>query len=274
MGTSNHSKFSIGLILGICLLLFLVLQCPSWAAERKTEIIIIGTVHKETQNFHIQDLVSILNKVKPDVILFEFPADMMTPSFEFKTVMKDSLEQQAVLEYVKKTGAKIRPYDIEGRNAFLERADYFAQQSRCNQELTGLANKKKLNSEAQKVYDLLIAAYSKREKIGDLDPSIINSFASDTAINENLWLMTQGIPEITRLTPELRGCEAFWDLFRAYWIRRNNQMIANIKRYGAEFAGQRLVVLCGYEHRCYLRSHLYDWRDDPPNYIVKEFWQY
>jgi hypothetical protein len=63
-------------------------------------------------------------------------------------------------------------------------------------------------------------------------------------------------------------------MFRAEWIRRNNQMITNIKRYSEELLGQRLVVISGFEHRYYLHRHLYDCRDVPPNYTVKEYWQY
>ena len=188
-------------------------------------------------------------------------------------MIKDSLEQQAVLQYVKETGAKIRPYDIDGRNAFYQRIN--AQESRCRPELNMSYNTKKLNPEAQKLFISMMGAQKNSEGIGQLSAGEINSFTSDTQINEKMWLAMQGAPEIIRLTPELKECEAFWDLNRAEWIRRNNQMVANIKKYGAEFQGQRLVVLCGYEHRYYLRSHLYDWRDDPlPTYIVKEYWQY
>ena len=119
-----------------------------------------------------------------------------------------------------------------------------------------------------------MAANGKRDRIGQSEAAVINSFSSDLAINERLWLATQGIPEIARLTPDLKGCREFWDLSRAEWIRRNNQMVANIKRYSTEFQGQRLVVICGFEHRYYLHSHLYDWRDEPPAYTVKEYWQY
>jgi hypothetical protein len=256
----------------ILLLTFLALTCLGGFAEKKTEIVIIGTVHEETQNFRIQDLVEILNKVKPDLILFEFPAELMTSSYEFKVVQKDSLPQQAVLVYIKQTGAIIRPYDIEGRNAFYQRTN--DQEVQCNQELNAAINNNKLNSEAQKVLDLLMAANRKRDAISQSDAATINSFLSDLAINERLWLAKEGIPEIVRLTPEMKECEAFWDLSRAEWIRRNNQMVANIKRYSTEFQGQRLVVICGFEHRYYLRSHLYDWRDKPPEYILREYWQY
>lgn len=128
-----------------------------FAPQAPTEIVIVGTVHAATPKYSVQDLVRILQKVRPDVILFEYPADMMTPAFEFKSMAKDSLEQQAVLEYVKQTGAKIRPYDVDGRNAFYERANYFARQRQGNQELNALIDAKGLGPEAQKIVDALDA---------------------------------------------------------------------------------------------------------------------
>jgi hypothetical protein len=265
-------KLRITSIMISCLLLLFVLSYFGKADEQKTEIVIIGTPHAETESFRIQDFVEILNKVKPDVILFELPAERMTSSYEFKIIQEDSLPQQAVLEYVKQTDAKIRSYDIEGRDAFYQRIN--DREIQCNQELNAAINKKRLDPEAQKIFDLLMAANRKRDSIAQSEAAVINSFLSDLAVNERIWLAKEGIPEIVRLTPELKECRAFWDMSRAEWIRRNNQMITNIKRYSVEFQGQRLVVICGFEHRYYLHSHLYDWRDEPPNYAVKEYWQY
>ena len=97
--------------------------------------------------------------------------------------------------------------------------------------------------------DALTAASARRDAIGKSDPLTINSFASDTVINEKQWLMNQGIPEIVRLNPTLKSCEAFWNLSRAYWIKRNDDMLRDIRHYSAEFAGKRLAVLCGFAHR-------------------------
>ncbi len=243
------------------------------ASQAPTEIVVVGTVHSATEKYSVQDLVRILQRIKPDVILFEYPADMMTPEFEFKSVLKNSLEQQAVIEYVKRSGAKIRPSDIDGRKAFYERTNYFALQRQYNQELSAQIDKKGLGAEARKIFDSLDAADAGRDAIGQSDPLTINSFQADAAINAKQWLMNRGIPEIVRLTPGLKSGEAFWNASRAYWIRRNNEMVRNIKRLAAEFAGKRLVVLCGFEHRYYLRSHLYDW-DEQPGYVVKEYWEY
>jgi hypothetical protein len=243
------------------------------APQTPTEIVVVGTVHSVTDKYSAQDLVRILHRIKPDVILFEYPRDMMTTRFEFKSIIKDSLEQQAVLEYVKATGAKIRPYDIDGRNVYYERTNYFARQRQCNQELNAQINTRKLSAEAQEIVNALDSANATRDVIGKSDPATINSFHTDTAINNKQWLANNGIAEIVRLTPGLKGCEAFWDVSRAYWIRRNNEMLRNIRRFATEFAGKRLVVLCGYEHRYFLRSHLYDW-EEQPGYIVKEYWEY
>ena len=163
--------------------------------------------------------------------------------------------------------------DIDGRKAFYERTNYFALQRQYNQELSAQIDKKGLGAEARKIFDSLDAADAGRDAIGQSDPLTINSFQADAAINAKQWLMNRGIPEIVRLTPGLKSGEAFWNASRAYWIRRNNEMVRNIKRLAAEFAGKRLVVLCGFEHRYYLRSHLYDW-DEQPGYVVKEYWEY
>ena len=239
----------------------------------RTEIVVVGTVHEATAKYTARDLLLILQKVRPDVVLYEYPADMMTPDFEFKSVDKGSLEQEAALEYVKQSGAKIRPYDIDGRNVYYARTNFFARQKQCNEELDARVDAKKLSPEALGILDLLQAANARRDALRLSNPRDINSFRSDAAIDEKQWMMNQGIPEIVRLTPELSGCETFWDQSRAYWVRRNNEMVRNIRRLADEFAGKRLVVLCGFEHRYYLRSHLYDW-DDQPSYVVKEYWQY
>jgi pheromone shutdown protein TraB len=52
------------------------------APQTPTEIVVVGTVHTATEKYSVQDLVRILQRVRPDVILFEYPADMMTPGFE------------------------------------------------------------------------------------------------------------------------------------------------------------------------------------------------
>ena len=54
------------------------------AGPSATEIVVIGTVHTATSRYTARDLIAILERVEPDVILFELPADMMTESFGFR----------------------------------------------------------------------------------------------------------------------------------------------------------------------------------------------
>jgi hypothetical protein len=135
----------------ICLLapLLVAFTGAGQVQHARTEIVVVGTVHEATAKYTAQDLLQILQKVRPDVVLYEYPADMMTPDFEFKSVAKGSLEQEAVLEYVKQSGAKIRPYDIDGRNVYYARTNFFARQKQCNEELDARVDAKKLTPDAR-----------------------------------------------------------------------------------------------------------------------------
>jgi hypothetical protein len=236
-----------------------------------TEIVIIGTVHVPTAKYGVADLVGILQRLKPGVVLFEYPPELMTENFEFKTIDAMSLEQRAVLAYAKESKARVRPYDIAGRNAFFADTDFFGRQAACNTELNAAARGGGLAAAARRLFDELQEANAARDAIGASDARAINSFDADTALNRKQWLMNDGIPEIVRLTPALSHCEAFWNLSRAYWIRRNNAMLQNIRRFSEQFAGERLVVLAGFEHRYYLRSHFYD-GEAVPSPVLREYW--
>lgn len=48
--------------------------------QAPTEIVVLGTVHAATAKYSVQDLVQILQKVKPDVILYEYPATNRGPN--------------------------------------------------------------------------------------------------------------------------------------------------------------------------------------------------
>jgi hypothetical protein len=259
-------------LLGLGGAIALAMGAATTAQQAPTEVVIVGTVHAATPKYSVSDLVEILRRVKPAVILFEYPPELMTTAFSFRTLDPGSLEQAAVVQYAAQSGARIRPYDIEGRNAFFERTKYFARSAACNSEL-GAAIGKGLTPDAQRIAADLREANLKRDVVGASDPRTINSFDSDTALSRKQWLMNEGIPEIVRQTPPLTACAEFWDLSRAFWTRRNNEMLRNIRRFTRDLPGERVVVLAGFEHRYYLRSHFYDW-DEAPAFILREYWQY
>ncbi len=65
----------------------------------------------------------------------------------------------------------------------------------------------------------------------------------------------------------------YWELERSFQAKRDQEMTRNIARYGNEFMGQRLAVICGGEHRNYLRrSFLFVDIEGPA--VLKECWDY
>lgn len=123
-----------------------------------------------------------------------------------------------------------------------------------------------MEAAAKKIYKTLISYFKKRDAFAAEGPRKINSFDCDSVLNEKQWYMYQGIHEVVRLTPSLHEYQDFINLSKAFWIKRNDEMVKNIRKYASEFYGKRLVVLCGFEHRYYLRRHLVN--DEPPGFLL------
>ena len=47
----------------------------------------------------------------------------------------------------------------------------------------------------------------------------------------------------------------------------------NIGNYAREFPGKRIIVMCGFEHRYYLRLLLAE-RASTDGFVLREFWEY
>lgn len=66
-----------------------------------TEVIIIGTVHYETDNFTPDSLYNIFTKITPNVILLESDASYLTEDFKLRPGYEDiANETKAVTKYL------------------------------------------------------------------------------------------------------------------------------------------------------------------------------
>ncbi|MDV7401710.1 hypothetical protein RZS08_60385, partial [Arthrospira platensis SPKY1] len=92
-----------------------------------TEICVIGNSHTNTNYFNAQILDSILNCIKPDLILIELDSSFFTSDFQFDTINKPYLlnkekSSPSILGttiYINNhKNTDIRPFDISGRNTF------------------------------------------------------------------------------------------------------------------------------------------------------------
>ena len=112
-----------------------------------------------------------------------------------------------------------------------------------------------------------------RDAIGADRALVINSATSDTAIRLKQEYSYAGLRRIIELSPGLADFADFQQWAAEFWTQRNETMDANIVRIAALFPGQRVAVICGYEHRYYLRSLLRN--DETAGRLkLREYWNY
>jgi hypothetical protein len=239
-----------------------------------TEIVVVGTVHNPTTKFTEETLVAILRRVNPDIVLLELDPSFFDSSFalpeKYRTI---SLENKAVTAYGKTAGVKLRPFDIEGRNKLYQAHDYFKRELSLNQEISRMYGAGQLSPEARLLFEGLMALAAVRDSCSAERPEVINSSACDTAIEKKQDYAFKGIGKIVDLTPALKEFKPFWSLADDFWARRNDAMVRNIIKHSKELRARRVVVLCGYEHRYYLRDRLTE-HAPREGFIVKGYWDY
>jgi hypothetical protein len=236
--------------------------------------VVVGTVHGATPRFSVDTLVAILDRVGPAVILVELDSSFLDDSSRIRPEYQAiSLENVAATRFSTRTGTPLLPYDIEGRNRIYQQQDYFARQRRLSETIGQLDGRGTLVPEAKGLLRELDDLSAIRDAIGADRAVVINSAASDTAIRQKQEYSYAGLRRIIELTPGLGEFVDFWRWAGEFWIRRNETMHATIVRIAARFPGRRIVVLCGYEHRYYLRSLLRP-DDSAGSLRLREYWDY
>lgn len=265
-------KFNSWMVFWLGLALLFVPCFGAGESLKKSEIVIIGTVHQPTAAYTSESLLDILRRVKPDVILMEKDSSFFTNEFKLREFKSDSMEPRVIRAYLKETDVPLRPFDIEGRNDFYRRTNYFEQEKALFAEISKMYKANKLNGDAKALWEALKLSMDDSNRWQAKDSEKINSYAYDSSVNAKHWNLDQGILELIRLTPELANFYEFQGQSAAFEMKRNDAMVQNIRRWSREFQGRRLVVIVGCEHRHYLRSHLGP--DEPITYVLKEYWEF
>jgi len=241
------------LVLGI----FLIASAEAAAGNDTTTIVIVGTVHSETGNFKVQTLCGIIERVKPDLILVELDSSFMTPSMTIKPeFVAASLENRAVSDCMQVRTIPLQPYDIEGRNTMYEQHDYFNLQRELSRALNRAVRDSLLGNDAKILYDAIVRFDDIGHSFGSERPEIINSAACDIAMESKQYYAGTGMMQIVSLVPSLKQFAEFARFRRDFWITRNEEMVKNIVACAKTFHSKTILVLCGFEHRYYLRSAL------------------
>ena len=258
---------------GLVIAVFVVGVVLSGSSPAATEVIVVGTVHDPTRNFSRKALDELLAGLRPDVLLLELDSSYFDDSFELREQFRRiTQENNAAVALRASSGVALRPYDIEGRNRFFEEHDYFNREQRLYQALHRLHEDGALCDEARATFEALMAAARVRDAFMAERLEVINSAACDAALEMKHRYAFTGLARVVELTPELAECKDFVKLSDEFWRRRNDAMVMNILEHARDFAGKRIVVLCGLEHRGYLRSRLTE-RAAQEGLVVREFWE-
>jgi len=248
-------------------------QTATRPIQPPTDVIVIGTVHDATANFSRAALDQILNGLRPDVLLLELDGSFFDGAGELRPEFRQfTIETASASALRESRGVAMRPYDIEGRNAFFERHDYFNRESRLYRALHQLHHDDKLGPEARATFEALVAVARVRDAFMQERPEVINSPACDAAIDAKHQYAFEGLTRVVELTPELADFKDFVKLADEFWRRRSAAMVANILSHARDFRGKRIVVLCGLEHRGDLRRKLAE-RAAERGLVVREFWE-
>jgi hypothetical protein len=119
----------------------------------------------------------------------------------------------------------------------------------------------------------LLALAAVRDSCGAERPEVINSRACDAAVERKQHYAFKGFAQIIGLTPDLKEFQPFWDAADDFWTRRNEEMVRNVVRHSKELRAKRVAVLCGFEHRYYLRKRLAE-QAKGEGFVLREYWSY
>ncbi len=268
----------------IFLLLTFIVSLFYNCTSKRTELVLLGTVHQPIQNFTPDSLYNILVRIKPDVILFEVDSSFFNENFEFNKTW-ESNENIATVKYIKNFKVDVRPYEFSGRNEYRIKIGARPTDSKATKMLDSLFNHNVLDSLHKNIYkdyikindSLSSFAYlgakafnnSNTDKIAQLRQEFqykkLLSIMHEYPVFSNTYQVINEGDSISYAEGYKQASE-FWDL-------RNQTMSKNILHFVRKYNGRRIVVLNGYFHRYYLNS-LIKPKQDELKFTIKEYYEY
>jgi len=266
----------------IAVFCFLSLLCNAQVTNKKqkTDLTVIGTVHFPTKNINADTIYSVLEKLKPDVILMESDGSNFNPDFTFKKTY-DENEWNAVLKY--KTNFKqtlFRPIEFEGRN------DYRKQNGIQNvdvvfNEINTLDSLNKLSEKHKKIWNRFVELANSLEEQSNSSLKEINSAAVENLVRERQFYQYQKLKEIVDENAEFDKIKvetptkesiSLRELYMRYCYfeeLRNRTIIDNILKWKAQYPNKNIVVLIGFYHKYYLINEL-KWKQKSNDFELKD----
>lgn len=234
-------------------------------------VVIIGTCHEETTQYTKNDLVAIIEKIKPDILFEELPEDWIIDR-ELREKKITGVESNAIKDYIDKyPKCRIILYDIENRNKIYREMKADENERAFNDALELLYKNERLSLEDTLLYEKLNEVITIRDNyLCNEYPRVINSETSDRVIEYKDKLIYEYYKKIVVSYQELIQYKEFIEFQEEFWNKRNETMAWNIvKTLKKEKAGVKSIILCGFEHRSILKKIFKKYAEEV---TIKEYW--
>jgi len=260
---------------------FLLCFIPSAATcADTTEVVILGTLHgmhQKNARYSLDTLRSLIVELKPAAILIELP-----PTIDGEATVVDHRaagrfaddENGAANAVADALKVPVVAYDREGRNEFYRETKYFEREAALNRRINAwravAENAKAAPAEAALLGPLLGNAARSRDYFNsNSGPEVINSEGFDRIIRLKHYIWEELMPQLSARVPSLRDLAGEFAFFRDEWHERNRIMADHIAAEARKRPGERIVVLCGCEHRYILRDLL----SPEPDIRLREYFE-
>jgi hypothetical protein len=260
----------IGFLMFISTLFFI---CTTLETNAQTEIIIIGTAHRESANQKKADLYNILSKVKPDIILFELDSSLMGKDFKFSKQMLSYFEAAVVDSFLTKNPSiLLRPFDIEGRNDFFIRTKYFDNEWRMFSKIHHLYKNDSLPAEYKVIHNASVELSNLLTPFSASRFETLNTPEVDAIVKIKMNWYHNNYSRMIRNTDSLKRFIDHFQTDSTFWIKRNNQMARHIIQFAELYKGKKIAVITGHYHRYFLLELLKPLQEKHL-FRIKEFYE-
>ncbi|GEM_PF-2037694 len=242
------------------------------------QVVIIGTLHgghRSSTNYSVELLRKLIVAVKPAAILIETP-----PEIAGQPTVRDGratnpgggVENTIANIAADDLGVNVIAYDREGRQEYYLKTHYIPRQEAAFRGLD-----RWFTAQAGRAPDSIVhlANRLRLETIGKQDninrkggPEAVNSANFDMVIAAKHGILFGMGPKLVMAAGEQALAEELFFVSHE-WQERNQIMARHIREIACKFAGKRLVVLTGAEHRYILRELL----AKAPELEIREFYE-
>ena len=248
----------------------------------KTELILLGTVHRPVENFNVDSLYKLFVDLQPDLILIEYDSSAFNDQFEF-TMTWDGLENNTTIKYKENHPVQLRPYDFTGRNEYRRKIGSRPTDKKATKLLRTMYANGELNDEDKAIFEAYKVVNDSLNIVAFRGAAAFNNAKNDSVAELRQNYQYVKFLEIMSHYPVFANTYhvkedgdsiSYYNGFKLageFWNLRNQTMAKHILQFVDEFKGKRIIVLNGYYHRHYLVNELTR-KQEEHHFEIKEFY--